>query len=93
MNKSQPPSIHDSIHDKFFRAALKNQQVAIDFIQHYFPKDICLALDTNTLKLLPSSYISDELQETISDLVFSCKIANKHPIPTHPYYKTVLMTR
>lgn len=73
MNKSP----HPNIHDKFFRAALNNQQVALDFIEHHFPKNIFLALDTNTLKLLPSSYISDDLQETVSDLVFSCKIANK----------------
>lgn len=73
MNARKPPSIHD----KFFRAAMKNPRVAIDFIQHHFPKDICLALDTKTLKLIPNSYISDELQETVSDLVFSCKIASK----------------
>jgi len=73
MNAHQPPNIHD----KFFRAAMKNPQLAIDFIQHYFPKDICLALDTKTLKLIPNSYISDDLQETASDLVFSCQIASK----------------
>ena len=73
MNKPQLPNSHD----KFFRAAMKHPQVAIDFIRHHFPKDICLALDTKTLTLIPNSYISDELQETASDLVFSCKIANK----------------
>ena len=65
-----------NIHDKFFRAAMKHQHVAIDFIQHHFPKEIVLALDTKTLKLIPNSYINDDLQETVSDLVFSCKIAN-----------------
>ena len=66
-----------NIHDKFIRAALQNHRVAVDFIQHHFPIKISQALDTKTLKLLPSSYINDDLQETASDLVFSCKIANK----------------
>ncbi|ARN73159.1 Rpn family recombination-promoting nuclease/putative transposase [Oceanicoccus sagamiensis] len=73
MSNSQPPNIHDT----FFRAAMKHQRVALDFIRHHCPKEIALALDSQTLKLLPNNYIADDLQETTSDLVFSCKIANK----------------
>ena len=42
----------NNVHDKFFRASMNHQSVAIDFIQHNFPKKITQALNTNTLKLV-----------------------------------------
>ena len=72
---AKPTSTH--IHDKFFRSAMEHKPVAIDFIRHHLPKKISLALNTDSLKLLQQSYIDSDLQECISDLVFSCKLANK----------------
>ncbi len=66
-----------NIHDAFFRSMLENQQVALDFIRQYFPKDIILALDANSLRLIKNTYIDKDLKATTSDLVFCCKLANK----------------
>jgi predicted transposase/invertase (TIGR01784 family) len=75
----------NNVHDKFFRASMGHQSVAIDFIQHHFPKKISQALNTNSLKLLQQSFIKQDLQEHFSDLVFSCELADK------PAYLTLLI--
>ena len=75
----------NNVHDKFFRASMGHQSVAIDFIQHHFPKKISKALNTKSLKLLQQSFIKKDLQEHFSDLVFSCKLADK------PAYLTLLI--
>ena len=75
----------NNVHDKFFRASMGHQSVAIDFIQHHFPKKISQALNTKSLKLLQQSFIKKDLQEHFSDLVFSCKLADK------PAYLTLLI--
>ena len=80
-----PKSSTPNIHDKFFRSAMTHHKVAVDFIQHNFPKKITDALDTDSLKLMQQSYIDQDLQENISDLVFSCNLANK------PAYLTLLI--
>jgi len=75
----------NNVHDKFFRASMGHQSVAIDFIQHHFPKRIFQALNTDSLKLLQQSFIKQDLQEHFSDLVFSCELADK------PAYLTLLI--
>ena len=75
----------NNVHDKFFRASMGHQSVAIDFIQHNFPKKITQALNISTLKLLQQSFINKDLQEYCSDIVFSCELANK------PAYLTLLI--
>ena len=57
----------NNVHDKFFRASMGHQSVAIDFIQHNFPKKITQALNISTLKLLQQSFINKDLQEYCSD--------------------------
>ena len=66
-----------SPHDRFFRSAMQNQQVAIDFVNHYLPKKIRHALNTTTLRCTSSHYIDKELSETISDLVLECELAEQ----------------
>jgi predicted transposase/invertase (TIGR01784 family) len=60
-------------HDKFFRASMQNAPVAQAFFEHYLPTLIRDALDLNSFKLENSTYIDENLQETISDLVFTCR--------------------
>lgn len=59
-------------HDKFFRASMQNPPIAQAFFQQYLPTTLLDALDVNSFKLEDSSYIDAQLQETFSDLVFSC---------------------
>ena len=72
-------------HDKFFRATMAHHRVAVDFFNHHLPKNILQALNVDSLKLTQQSYIDNSLQDSISDLVFSCELADK------PAYLTLLV--
>ncbi|MFT4926645.1 MAG: putative transposase YdaD [Phenylobacterium sp.] len=58
-----------SPHDKFFRSAMQNLPVALEFFQHYLPAPLCKGLNLDTIKLQNSTYIDKDLRETVSDLV------------------------
>ena len=83
-SSSTKNKVHN-VHDRFFRASMNHPSVAIDFIQHNFPKKIIQALNISTLKPLKQSFINRDLQEYYSDIVFSCELAEK------PAYLTLLI--
>jgi len=62
-------------HDRFFRSAMENKIVAQGFMQYYLPSHIRDALDLNSLSLVHDSYLDTALRETVSDLVYRCKLA------------------
>ncbi len=62
-----------SIHDKFLRAILSDKEIAVSYFRHCLPRHIAGLLDLSTLTQLPDSYISKELRETISDIVYTCR--------------------
>lgn len=61
-------------HDKFFRAAMGYQSVALEFFQCLLPSAVARQMNLDSLKLEPKNYISDDLQECFSDVVYSCKL-------------------
>lgn len=64
-----------SPHDRFFRSAMKNHKVAVDFFDHYLPSTLREALNIETLHCLDTSYIDDDLSAVMSDLVFHCELS------------------
>ena len=56
---------------------MRTDGMAEAFFQHYLPSDIKANLSLETLDLEDSSYIDEKLQETFSDLVFTCKYDEK----------------
>ena len=65
-------------HDKFFKGAMGMISIARPMLVKYLPKDLLDKLDLDTLEIDPNSYINDELKETFSDIVWSCRIKNSH---------------
>ena len=61
-------------HDKLFRKALENPIVAHEFIEAHLPKEILQRLDTKTLTLEKESFVEPDLTNSISDVLFSCKM-------------------
>ena len=59
-------------HDTFFRSAMQNKIVVREFFQYNLPPAIRDSLDLSSSRLESSTYITDDLQETFSDLVFTC---------------------
>ena len=69
MNKKIP-----NPHDRFFRAAMKNHLLAEEFFKANLPPKILEALDLESLRLLETSFIEENLKEERSDVLFECKI-------------------
>jgi predicted transposase/invertase (TIGR01784 family) len=64
------------MHDNFIRTILADKNVAIDYFRNYLPAFISQQLDFETLTQLPDTYLSEELQKTMSDILYTCKKKN-----------------
>lgn len=60
-----------SIHDNFICSILSNKNIAVEYFKSYMPAYISSKLDFTTLKQLPDTYLSEELQKTMSDVVYA----------------------
>jgi len=85
-----------NIHDKYFRELFSQREVMQDFLTGAL-QHIAKYLNLNSLKLDETTYIDENLQNTYSDLVYSCKYGtgyklniallfeHKSYVPQHPY--------
>lgn len=64
-------------HDQFFRKAMEDKRVAIEFLKVYLPADLCAHIDFNTLTLQPRSQTNAVRKESIVDVLFKTKIDGK----------------
>ncbi|HHV07275.1 MAG TPA: Rpn family recombination-promoting nuclease/putative transposase [Firmicutes bacterium] len=61
-------------HDKFFKETLGKVAVAEDFLLNYLPPSIKSIVDITSLEPQKDSFISRELQESYTDLLFKTRI-------------------
>jgi predicted transposase/invertase (TIGR01784 family) len=61
------------MHDNFIRTILADKALATDYFRNYLPTFISEQLDFDSLTQLPDTYLSEELQKTMSDIVYSCR--------------------
>jgi len=61
-----------SIHDNFIRTIMSDKNIAKDYFKSYLPLFVKNRLDFDTLEQSPDTYISKELQKTMSDIVYTC---------------------
>lgn len=64
-------------YDKLFKAAFSKKEVAIDFFKNRLPASIQSKIDLNDLQLESSSFVSEELKDSHSDLLYSVKVGKK----------------
>jgi predicted transposase/invertase (TIGR01784 family) len=64
-------------HDSFFKSAMADLRVARDFFGHHLPPAVLAAIDLNTLKLWPNTYVDIVLSNSASDILYQVKIAAK----------------
>ncbi|MFZ1750940.1 MAG: Rpn family recombination-promoting nuclease/putative transposase [Saprospiraceae bacterium] len=64
-------------HDKFVKAMLSDKEVAISFFDTYLPGSLRPLLDLETLQYTQTSYITDSLKETFSDIVVDIKLSDR----------------
>ncbi len=75
-----------SRHDKFVRAILGDRELAIDYFKSFLPQDLSSRLDFSSLIQISDSYLSKQLQKSMSDIVYSCRIQG-----SEKYVKVVLL--
>ncbi len=85
-----------NIHDKYFRELFSQREVMQDFLTGALP-NVAKHLKLNTLTLDETTYIDENLQNTYSDLVYSCQYGTEYKlniallfehksyVPQHPY--------
>ncbi|WP_257490761.1 Rpn family recombination-promoting nuclease/putative transposase [Anaerosalibacter massiliensis] len=64
-------------HDKFFKEVFGKVEVTKDFIENYLPKNILRVIDTSTLEPQKDGFITEDLEEMFSDMLFKVNINNK----------------
>ncbi len=64
-------------HDRFFKSVFSDKEVAVGFIREFLPEEITSELDLDTIDLEGNTYISKNLEEHVSDLVYRCKFKKK----------------
>jgi predicted transposase/invertase (TIGR01784 family) len=68
-----------SAHDHVFKNILGREDVARDFVRYYMPAEITSELNLDSLEVASESYISDHLQESLSDLVLTLQLKSGDP--------------
>lgn len=64
-------------HDRFFKETLADVETMRDFLRNYAPPEIVKYLHLETVERLEDSFIDNDLQEHLSDLLFKVKLANR----------------
>ena len=64
----------NNVHDKFFKTAMSDLHVAKEFMQQHLPAPVLSATDLSTLTLQKESFIEQDLQQMLSDVLYQAKI-------------------
>ncbi len=64
-------------HDKFFKVTMTRRENAVSFFREYLPVDIVSLTDWRTLRIIKETFITPELQERFSDIVYKIRIRGK----------------
>ncbi len=64
-------------HDQFFRTAMADKRVALDFLRKHLPKDLARKVNFDNLVLQPRSFINDVRKESAVDVLFKTTIDRK----------------
>ncbi|MEQ1743960.1 MAG: Rpn family recombination-promoting nuclease/putative transposase [Saprospiraceae bacterium] len=67
-------------HDTYFEQVFKVQPVTLQLLQAFLSADQVAALNLRTLQLSPESFLSDDLRESFSDLVYTCETIQADPV-------------
>jgi Putative transposase, YhgA-like len=62
-----------NIHDAFFKNTFSYPEIVKEYIAKFMEKDLVENIDLESLELEPTSYVTSELTEYFSDLVWNVK--------------------
>ena len=64
-------------HDSFAKKALSKLAVAKDLLKAHLSPELVRRIDWNTLWLTNKSYVTEQLSQLHSDVVYSCQVEGK----------------
>ncbi|HRF42401.1 MAG TPA: Rpn family recombination-promoting nuclease/putative transposase, partial [Saprospiraceae bacterium] len=65
-------SVHNP-HDSFFKSLMHNRETALAFLEEFLPDEVKDVLDLQSLELANTTFLTDELKQYFSDIVFKLK--------------------
>lgn len=80
MPRRQKSDQHLKPSDAYFKAIFKSKEVALQLIEYTMFGTLADQLDLQTLELAPESFIDEKLRESLSDLVYTCRLRNEKKI-------------
>ena len=75
--KNNKNNIVHQPHDKLARKALSDIIVAKELIQKHLPPELVKRIDIDSVQLTNKSFVSEEMKELHSDVIYKCNIDNK----------------
>ena len=70
-------------HDQNFKVSLSNIEVAKEFLKIHLPRQVFKTIKLNTLSICQNSYITPDLQEHLSDVLYKAKTINNKDCYTY----------
>ncbi|HEV7381970.1 MAG TPA: Rpn family recombination-promoting nuclease/putative transposase [Dyadobacter sp.] len=62
-----------TIHDNFIRSIMTDKKIARDYFQVFLPGPVRDLIDLDSLEQSTDTFVSKELQKTISDITYTCR--------------------
>lgn len=67
-----------SVHDRFMKSMLGDIEIAREYFNAFLPDNLKEIIDLSALEHTANSFVSDDLQETLADIVFKCPLKESH---------------
>ena len=64
-------------HDRFFRGAMSDPEVALAFIKRHLPSEIIGKMELSSLQLMPGSFIEEDFSESLTDVLYKVSVDGK----------------
>lgn len=61
-------------HDRFFKETMTRRENAVSFFREYLPAEIVAQIDWRTLRIVKETFVTPELKERFSDIVYDVRI-------------------
>ena len=85
MSKKQNTKKEKSVnsHDAFFKSTFSYPEIARSYIEHFMDKNLVKNIDLDSLTLENASYVTPELSEYFSDLVWNANYNSENKVKIH----------
>lgn len=90
-NPNQPTDTVTFPHDKAFKAALSNINVAKDFLESYLPEKFKRRIDLATLQLCPGSFTDEALKQSETDVLYRATLKHDNNSTTEEKEREALI--